>query len=286
MKNYKQFIDEGPNDPAIFKAIFLAGGPGSGKSFMVGNTSLTSHGFKVVNSDDIFEKAMVKAGVTMDAEGIFSAQGQALRDKAKKITGARMERWIEGRLGLVIDGTGKDEAKIKSQAEKLKSIGYEVAMIFVNTDLDTAIKRNDLRPRSLPTPTVVTMWKSVQKNIGRFQGLFKSNMLILDNSQGEDFQSAIRVGYKFGKAFAEKRVAHAKAIKWLASFKEGMIEATLASTHAAVLDALWTDVKKKLETDLRRGGNLKDLDDIAKLVNKRIELDTKHKGYSRLKKRK
>lgn len=284
-KGYKDFIEEGPNDPAIFKAIFLAGGPGSGKSFIVGKTSLMAHGFKLVNSDDAFEKAMDKAGLTMDPESIFSAQGQAIRDKAKRITGIRLERYVEGRLGLVIDGTGKDAEKIKAQATKLKTLGYDVAMIFVNTDLDTAIKRNDMRPRSLPTTQVVAMWKAVQKNIGRFQSMFRDNMLILDNNDGDDFNSTAQYGYKWGKKFADKPVGHVKAIRWLASFKE-MTEATLASSHSAILDALWADVKKKLEKDLKRGGNLKDLDDIAALVNKKVELDTRHKGYSRLKKRK
>ena len=65
MKSFKTFLDEGVNDPAIFKAIFLAGGPGSGKSFIVGKTGLTSMGYKVVNSDDAFEAAMKKAGMEM-----------------------------------------------------------------------------------------------------------------------------------------------------------------------------------------------------------------------------
>lgn len=55
MLTFKSFLNEGVNDPAIFKAIFLAGGPGSGKSFIVGKTGLTSMGYKVVNSDDAFE---------------------------------------------------------------------------------------------------------------------------------------------------------------------------------------------------------------------------------------
>lgn len=283
MKQYKDFVNEGPNDPAIFKAIFLAGGPGSGKSFMVGQTSLAAHGFKIVNSDDAFERAMEKAGLTMDPETIFSAQGQAIRDKAKKLTGIKLQRYVEGRLGLVIDGTGKDEQKIKDQAVKLKSLGYDVAMIFVNTDLDTAVKRNELRPRKLPVTTVVTMWKAVQKNIGRFQGFFKDNMLILDNSEGTQWTNAAQVGYKFGKAFAEKPIRHVKAIKWIASFKPSMVEGTLAAPEAAVLDALLAQVKDKLEKDLKKGSNLKDLDDIAKMVNKRVEKDFKRKGHLRMK---
>ena len=286
MKQYKDFVNEGPNDPAIFKAIFLAGGPGSGKSFMVGQTSLAAHGFKIVNSDDAFERAMEKAGLAMDPETIFSAQGQAIRDKAKRLTGIRLQRYVEGRLGLVIDRTGKDEKKIRDQATKLKSLGYDVAMIFVNTDMDTAIKRNEMRPRSLPVTTVVTLWKAVQKNIGRFQGFFKDNMLILDNSAGENFQDAVRVGYQFGKKFAEKPIRHTKAIKWIASFKPSMVEGTLVANDAAILDALLSQVKKKLEKDLRSGSNLKDLDDIAAIVNKRVEKDFKRKGQSRLKDRK
>ena len=286
MRKYKDFVNEGPNDPAIFKAIFLAGGPGSGKSFMVGQTSLAAHGFKIVNSDIAFEKAMEKAGLAMDPETIFSAQGQAIRDKAKRLTGIQFERYVEGRLGLVIDGTGKDEEKIRNQATKLKSLGYDVAMIFVNTDLDTAIARNELRPRKLPTTTVVTMWKAVQKNIGRFQGFFKNNMLILDNSEGTQWTNSAQVGYKWGKAFATKPITNRKAVNWINSFKPSMVESTLSAPNIAILDALLADVKKKLEKDLKRGSNLKDLDDIAAMVNKRVEKDFKHKGYARLKDRK
>lgn len=286
MKQYKDFVNEGPNDPAIFKAIFLAGGPGSGKSFMVGQTSLAAHGFKIVNSDIAFERAMEKAGLAMDPETIFSAQGQAIRDKAKRLTGIQFERYVEGRLGLVIDGTGKDEEKIRNQAMNLKALGYDVAMIFVNTDLDTAIARNELRPRKLPTTTVVTMWKAVQKNIGRFQGFFKDNLLILDNSEGTQWTNSAQVGYKFGKKFANKPVTNRKAVNWINSFKPSMVESTLSAPNVAILDALLADVKKKLEKDLKRGSNLKDLDDIAAMVNKRVEKDFKHKGYARLKDRK
>jgi len=89
MLKFKELIDEGVNDPAIFKAVFLAGGPGSGKSFIVGRTALTAHGFRVVNSDDAFEKSMKDAGLEMNPENIFSDQGQAARKGAKVLTGKR-----------------------------------------------------------------------------------------------------------------------------------------------------------------------------------------------------
>jgi hypothetical protein len=67
----EQVLTEGVNDPNILKAVFLAGGPGSGKSFsaeqvfgidniMKGTSTL---GLKVVNSDPAFEQELKKRGV-------------------------------------------------------------------------------------------------------------------------------------------------------------------------------------------------------------------------------
>ena len=84
MKTFSDFLSEGVNDPAIFKAVFLAGGPGSGKSFIAGKTALSTFGFRVVNSDDAFENAMKKAGMEMNPENIFSVKGQEIRGKATK----------------------------------------------------------------------------------------------------------------------------------------------------------------------------------------------------------
>ena len=177
-------IDEGVNDPAIFKAVFLAGGPGSGKSFIVGKTGLTPLGFKVINSDDAFEAALKKAGLEMSPDNIFSPKGQEIRKSTSALTVKKMSLAIKGRLGLVIDGTGKDFNKIKTQANDLKRLGYEVAMIFVNTDKETAMDRNRVRARKLPDKMVAKAWADVQKNIGAFQGIFKTRMYIVDNSEG------------------------------------------------------------------------------------------------------
>ena len=131
MKKFSQFIseheefsiqdilNEGVNDPAIFKAVFLAGGPGSGKSFIVGKTALAPLGYRVVNSDDAFENAMKKAGMEMTSDNIFSVQGQELRGKAVKLTGTKQAIYLKGRLGIVIDGTGKDAEKILKSKECL-----------------------------------------------------------------------------------------------------------------------------------------------------------------------
>ena len=53
MKYFNE-LQEGVYDPNIFKAFFIAGGPGSGKSFVVRRTT-GGLGLRVVNSDDAFE---------------------------------------------------------------------------------------------------------------------------------------------------------------------------------------------------------------------------------------
>lgn len=283
IKGYKDYIEEGPNDPAIFKAIFLAGGPGSGKSYVVGKTALPILGFKVVNSDDAFEAAMNKAGLTMDADTIFSTQGQEIRDKAKKVTAARMTGYLRGRLGLVIDGTGKNAAKIQKQAKELRSLGYDVGMIYVNTDLDTAIARNDARPRSLPIQQVTTLWKEVQKNIGGYQKMFGRDFIIIDNSEGASIESNIADGYKWATKFSKSTIENPKAKKWIKSYSEEYLpEADLAMATDNILDIILKDVKNKLSLDVKRK-DVKMVNDIAGIVKKKVELDLKHKGYLRLK---
>ena len=227
-------VEEGVDDPAIFKSVFLAGGPGSGKSFTVGKTGLAAIGFKIVNSDDKFEAALKKADLEPTPDNIFSPKGQKLRGRAKELTAKQQELYINGRLGLVIDGTGKNYAKIKTQAEALKKIGYDIAMIFVNTDLETALKRNRERARSLTDKKVEEMWKEVQSNLGKFQSMFGSNFVIVDNSEGSNIEKATTSAYKKILKFSKESPKNSIAKKWIASkLGEDMTEILDPKKHGA-----------------------------------------------------
>ena len=222
MKTFKQHLTEGVNDPAIFKAIFLAGGPGSGKSFIAGKTGLPALGYRIVNSDDAFEAAMKKAGIALDPEGIFSDKGQELRGRAKRLTAKKQELYLKGRLGLVIDGTGRDIEKLKKQAKTMKAMGYDVAMIFVNTDKETALQRNRDRERSLPDAEVAKMWEIIQQNIGAFQTIFgKKNFLVVDNSDDKDYNKETLRAYRDAVKFTNKEPETKVARDWIASQKKG-----------------------------------------------------------------
>ena len=215
MRTFQQ-IQEGVYDPNIFNAIFLAGGPGSGKSYVVRKTT-GGLGLKILNSDDIYEKELEKAGLDIGKpEDIFSDEGQELRGKAKRLTKGRQTSWVAGRLGIVIDGTGKDLNKIGGQKKLLDALGYETMMIFVNTSLETAQERNMERPRKLPPKSVEQMWNGVQKNIGGFQNMFGSkNFIIVDNNDaGEDIFAKV---YKRIRGLIVKKPTKITAKRWIKS---------------------------------------------------------------------
>jgi len=213
MKTFQE-LQEGVYDPNIFKAIFLAGGPGSGKSYVVRKTT-GGLGMKVVNSDDIYEKMLNDAGLQTTPEDIFSDKGQEIRKKAKATTKVMQGNFLQGRLGVIIDGTGKDYDKIAKQAAGLQKLGYETYMIFVNTSLDTAQERNKMRQRTLPEDEVAKMWNAVQQNIGKFQRFFgASNMIIVDNNDaGEDVFAKV---WKRVSMLAKKKVTNRIAKSWIA----------------------------------------------------------------------
>ena len=219
-------IEEGLYDPHTFKAVFMAGGPGSGKSYIAKSRILKGGGLKIVNSDDIFEYKMKKAGLDHgDPEVIYSPQGQEVRNQAKQMTGRMEDRYLDGRLGLIIDGTGRDVTKIAKAKEKLMNMGYSCMMVFVNTSLDIAQERNLSRPgRTIKPEEVEKMWNAVQNNMMKFQQLFGDGKFqIVDNNGGlEDPDRAenFRVVEKNITAFISRPPSNRYAKAWIEDQKK------------------------------------------------------------------
>ena len=135
------------------------------------------------------------------------------RQRAKAITKSRRDNYVEGRIGLIIDGTGKDYDKIASQSKDLRQLGYDTHMIFVNTSLDTALQRNAERPRSVPESIVVKSWNEVQSNIGSFSQHFRENFIGVDNNDaGEDVFVKV---FKQIKGLLRKKVQSPLAKQWV-----------------------------------------------------------------------
>jgi len=178
----EDLITEGVYDPGVFKAVFLMGGPGSGKSTVVDGLSLKALGLKLVNTDKAFENGLKKAGMSLDLRGADFDKVDPIRARAKKVTHKNMDNYIAGRLGMIFDTTAANKSKIVSYKKMLDKLGYEYKMVFVMTSLDNAQKRNDMRARKLPPEIVKGDWEKANKHAEEFKKLFGKNFIPVSNN--------------------------------------------------------------------------------------------------------
>jgi dephospho-CoA kinase len=216
MRKFQQYITEGVYDPSIFKAFFLAGGPGSGKSW-VSARALSGMGLKVINSDSAFESKLKKERMTLDFATHDEKQiikRDKIRSQSKRIAGMQLSMALEGRLGLIIDSTARDVEKIQQQAQNLRSIGYDIHMVFVNTSLEVALERNKNRPRSLPDAIIINSHKQIQKNMGRLQRIFGArNFVVVDNNEpAEDVNPTV---HKRVRGMIGRAPTSYQAVRWI-----------------------------------------------------------------------
>ena len=238
MMRLTDLLNEGVYDPGILKCIFLAGGPGSGKSkvskeiFQIqGIASFSASGLKSVNSDTAFEHQLKKSGIDPKELAKIEKEDPKLwknitedpngvRELAKQTTQKIKAFYEEGRLGMIIDGTGDDVLKTQKQKQKAESLGYDTFMVFVNTSLEVAKYRNSMRDRVLPENLLIPIWKECQNNLGKFQSMFGGNFRIVDNSKdGNNVTKDIKkqvdnfISSPIQNAIGKKRVTTQLALK-------------------------------------------------------------------------
>ena len=122
MVKLKDLLTEGVLDQGILKAVFLAGGPGSGKSFVAGEifgipkkVNVSAFGLKLVNQDKELTRMLNKYGFGTDLddmpEELFRQltdpdyeDYSGLRGRAKELTKERQKMYMDGRwfLGIYI----------------------------------------------------------------------------------------------------------------------------------------------------------------------------------------
>jgi len=226
----------------MIKAVFMAGGPGSGKSYtakaLFGGVraselaTSTQSGLKILNSDPAFEKYLEEVGVDPgdlariareDPElayelGLVDERGvppESPRGRAKSYKNTAQKMWTgpNSRLGIIVDGTGDDLEKITTKKAAMEELGYDTYMVFVNTTLEVAQERNKNRTRKLPPPKVEEIWTDVQANLGAFQGLFgQGSITIVDNTVygplPEDVETAVN-------AFIARPVQNPVGRQWI-----------------------------------------------------------------------
>ena len=208
LPNYmiEDLITEGVYDPGIFKAVFLMGGAGAGKSTVVKELGLNALGLKVVNTDRAFENGLKKAGLSLDLRGADFTKVDPIRKKARDITAKNFDAYLDNRLGMIFDTTATDTTRIKKYKQLLDAIGYESKMIYVNVTLDNAQKRNEARPRKLPTNIVQSEWEKSQTNVKTFKSMFKKDFVEVMND--DDLNTLVKKANKL----------YSKLLTWTSAF--------------------------------------------------------------------
>ena len=179
----KEFL-EGPHDPYTYKAIFFAGSPGSGKTYVARKLAGVFQGLKQVNMDNVFKFLMTQKKLSCKMPPGEEPEREKQRQRSKELIAKQQQQYAEGGLGLLIDSTGRIYDTVARIKNELEDTGYKTTMIFVNTDLETALRRNKERERTLPDELIHKNYAVIEQNLGRFQRLF-GNVHIINNSDTE-----------------------------------------------------------------------------------------------------
>ena len=201
MQSLKLFL-EGRNDPSIFHAVFMAGAPGAGKSYVSDWMALGPQlGYKVINSDMEFTRYMKDAGLTDDKGAVVLDPNKefergVIRTVAKRHTKSKHDHALIGRLGLVIDGTGANAKKVMGQKKTLEQLGYECAMVYVTIPLEDSIasdkKRGEDGERTIGPELVTQKFKELDKSLPVLKRSFGKLFFEIDNSVREKTPAIIR----------------------------------------------------------------------------------------------
>ena len=214
-------LDEGVNDPHTFKCIFLFGPMGAGKS-TVARPLLTHTGLRSVNLDN-FNELFIKKGQVPTGH---LAPDQL--EKSWQLSQTQQQNFTDGRLGIIIDGSGRNPETAIGVIEKLMPLGYEFMMIFVNVSEATSIARQQSRAakqqqqwgvgRQVEPELAKNTYDQVQKNLAKYSAYFGPQRFVyVDNEKTPDLTQAT----KKVEAFLRAPVKQPEALAWIQSQKGG-----------------------------------------------------------------
>lgn len=212
-------LDEGIYDKHILKAIFVAGSGGAGKSQVI-DTAFAGEGLKVISQDKHLERFLKAANIPLSQAG----EHYGLFRKARDLRGKELRHYANRRLGLVIDSTGWAYDRIAKPAKRLRDLGYDVSMIFVDVSLDTALRRNKKRAkaggRDVPKSFIRDAQQGAARNMKRYMKLFgQRNFFYVDNDKdlppAKWDREVGREVRKYARAILRRKIRNPKGRKWL-----------------------------------------------------------------------
>lgn len=210
---------EGIEDKGIFKAVFVVGSPAAGKTFLIKKITDGQVQPRIVNTDKTYEFLSNIKGVDIGKEGDPSKKRMIL-DKSKQLTKNQLVEFINGMLPLFIDGTSSDASNILRRISLLESIGYDVGMVWVHTDLETALERAKERERHVPEEIVKRVHERTEKNVNYIKGKLRGHFWKIDNDEGTLTDDVILKAYQKVSGFFHKDVENPVGERRIQKMKE------------------------------------------------------------------
>lgn len=200
MKNLKDFLSHishnktGKNQ--VFgenKAIFVTGGPGSGKDVIIR---------EVLEHVDITEVNHMQAyNYLADKKKLFEQSNDFRRET------------IRNHYPLIINAPADDIEKISYIKEELEELGYNTLMVFVNTTDRVSKERNEKLTRMMFETVRQGRWVSSQKNKSTYRETFENFVQLNNNSSIEHIGEEIDLTYKKINKFLVSEATQPKLIK-------------------------------------------------------------------------
>lgn len=189
---FNDYLNEGIEDKGIFKAIFMSGIPGAGKSFTISKIKSGRIEPRIVNVDKFTE--------FLNINDIFSVY-----DKSKKLTENQLVQYINSMLPLFIDTTGYTIGRLKNRKEALEYFGYDVGMVFVNTSLETSLERAEKRTRRVAPEVIKEYYDKALQFQDSISNMFDYHQTI-NNNDGELTDDVVIKAYNKVSTFYHGKV--------------------------------------------------------------------------------
>lgn len=183
MTSFKQFLNESINDKGIFKAIFVIGIPGSGKSY-TSKSLAGSISPRLVNTDKATEYLAFRNQTAIDSKSWKAMY----KDDALRITKASLSQYLNGMLPLMIDGTSNDASNLLHRMGILESLGYDVGIVYVNTPLNIALKRVEERNATTNRKVDLDFVKEVHERTASNVEFLRSKVSFFTEVRNDDDQ--------------------------------------------------------------------------------------------------
>jgi len=127
-----------------FKAVFIFGPAGAGKTFIKDVLGLPDN-FIGINTDELVEDVFPKYGLSLNFEEGPHVVKQELRKLLQQATANKMQRYVNKCLPLLIDTPGEKIKKMQDIVRALVEIGYDVAIFQINVPPDFSVMSDQRR---------------------------------------------------------------------------------------------------------------------------------------------